>query len=64
MTVSGEEFSRRLESYSDDTIRLISGFDQISKEMALKALEIVATTDTEKEVIEKLEELKETEFMV
>lgn len=57
MTVSGEAFSRRLESYSDDTIRLISSFDQISKELALKALEIVATTDTEEEVLQKIQEL-------
>ncbi|MBQ1212600.1 MAG: hypothetical protein IIX69_04165 [Clostridia bacterium] len=58
MTVSGESFSRRLESYSDDTLILISSFDQISKELALKALEIVATTDTEEEVVRKLLELK------
>ena len=58
MIVSGEAFSRRLESYSDDTLMLISSFDQISKELALKALEIVATTDTEEEVVRKLLELK------
>ena len=58
MIVSGESFSRRLESYSDDTFMLISSFDQISKELALKALEIVATTDTEEEVVRKLLELK------
>ena len=56
--VTGDAFSKRLGSYSDDTFRLISSFDQISKEMALKALEIVATTDTEKEVVEKLCQLK------
>ena len=59
MKVSGEAFSRRLESYSDDTIRLISSFDQISKESALKALHIVAETDTEEEVIRKLTELRD-----
>ena len=59
MIVSGEEFSKRLESYSDETMILISSFNQISKELALKALEIVATTDTENEVVEKLNWLKE-----
>lgn len=59
MIVSGEAFSKRLESYSNDTMRLIMSFDQISKELALKALEIVATTDKEKEVVEKLHQLKE-----
>ena len=61
MIVSGEAFSRRLESYSDDTLMLISSFDQISKEAALKALEIVATTDTEEEVVEKLLQLKKSQ---
>ena len=56
MTVSGEAFSRRLESYSDDTSRLISSFK--IKKFALQALEIVATTDTEEEVVQKLHQLK------
>ena len=62
MTVNGEEFSRRLEGYSDDTMRLISSFDQISKELALKALDIVATTATEEEVVAKLLQLKKKSF--
>jgi hypothetical protein len=57
MKVTGEEYSARLRTYSDDTIRLIMSFKE--REKHLRALEIVSETDTEEEVIEKLNKLKQ-----
>lgn len=57
MNWNGEEYSRRLETYSDDTMLLISQCNTKAKFM--KAAEIVMTTDTEEEVVKKLRKLKE-----
>ena len=56
MIAKGEAFSRRLEMLSDDTMLMISEFDQISKESHLRALDIAAETDykTEEEVVKQL----------
>ena len=59
MRVRGEALSQRLESYTDYTLQLIMDIKNgLSKEKALQATEIVATTDTEAEVVKKLEKLK------
>ena len=57
MVVSGEAFSKRLASYSDDTIHLISEVSK-DKKTFYQALHIVQTTDTEEEVVEKLNQMK------
>ena len=57
MIVNGEAFSRRLESYSDDTIRLISKCMRY-RESGVKAIEIISSTDTEEEVVRRLKALK------
>ena len=61
MRLKGEEYSKRLREYSDDTIRLISDiYNGGSKEAVLKANDI--TTDSEldeKQVVERLRKLLE-----
>ena len=57
MNWDGEEYSRRLESYSDNTIRIISEFN--TRETFFKSVDIVMETDTEEEVARKLLQLKE-----
>ena len=60
MRLKGEAYSRRLESYSDSTIRLIMELNSMDKETALKESDI--TTDSEldeTEVVRRLENLKE-----
>ena len=56
MSWNGEEYSRRLASCSDNTMRLISEIN--TKEAFFKSVEIVMNTDTEEEVMEKLLQLK------
>ena len=58
MRLQGEEYSKRLESYSDSTIKLISLANSGTKELAMKEMEI--TTDStlnEDQVRSKLIEL-------
>ncbi len=60
MRVRGEEYSARLETYSDSTIQLImdTTSGSATKTQVLRVHEIVATTDTEEEVVRKLKELQ------
>ncbi len=59
MRVSGEEYSKRLASYSVSTLQLITDLNASTKEKALRKSEIIATTDTEEEVVKKLTALLE-----
>lgn len=55
MIVKGEAFSRRLEGFSTDTMRLIS---QLDHKYLLQALDIAAETDySETEVVQRIVEL-------
>ena len=56
MIVNGEAFTQRLKTYSDNTMLLISEIND--NELFTRAMEIVATTDTEEEVVKKLLQLK------
>ena len=57
MRLSGEEYSKRLAEYSDDTIRLISRINPI-RELQTQLSEITTNSElTEEEVVEKLQEL-------
>ena len=58
MRVKGEAFSKRLEGYTNSTIQLIMNIKNgKSKKKALQATEIIATTDNEQEVVQKLQAL-------
>lgn len=58
MILSGEAYSRRLEEFSDATIRLIMKVDGTSVQLALKSDKIVANSElTEEQVVEQLKEL-------
>ena len=57
MNWNGEEYSRRLRSYSDDTILLLSQCDD--RETFFKSTDIVMETDSEEEVRTKLKALLE-----
>lgn len=58
MRVKGEAYSRRLESYSDDTLYMISQL-MAYKDLWRKMNEITTTTESEKEVQKKLKPLME-----
>ena len=59
MRLQGEEYSRRLETFSDSTLQLMSDINSMSKEKALKQTEITANSDySEEEVVKLLLELK------
>ena len=55
MSYNGEEFSRRLERLSDDTLRLISQIE--SKKALYKAFDLIKTIDSEDELVEKIKEI-------
>ena len=58
MKVKGQEYSKRLASYSKSTLQLITDINcGSSKEIAMKKTEIIATTDNEQEVVQKLTQL-------
>ena len=58
MLLSGEAYSKRLEEFSDDTLRLISEVDRISREAVYKCSDITSDSDlTEEQVVEQLEAL-------
>ena len=59
MRLSGEAYSKRLRSYSDDTIRLISDINNgCSKKVAYKMTDITTDSElSEEEVVERLEAL-------
>ena len=57
--MNGEEFSKRIETFTDTTIELIMDMTGTSKEMARKTLDIVSNPKlTEEQVVEKLLEFK------
>ncbi len=59
MRVRGDEFSARLRTYADSTIQKIMDLKAGAiKERVIAINEIVATTDTEEEVVRKLKELQ------
>ena len=60
MRLRGEEYSKRLQPYSDDTIRLISVINNgNNKEIAIKMSDITTDSElTEEQVVEKILELK------
>lgn len=59
MRLQGEEYSRRLETFSDSTLQLIMDIDSTGRENALKTTEITANSDySEEEVVKLLLELK------
>ena len=59
MRLSGQAYSKRLRSYSDDTIRLISDINNgCSKKVAYKMTDITTDSElSEEEVVERLEAL-------
>ena len=61
MRLSGEEYSKRLRSYSDDTIRLIADINNgCSKKVAVEMTDITTNSElSEEEVAEKLKALLE-----
>ena len=60
MRLKGEAYSRRLESYSDSTIRLIMELNSMDKETALKESDITTDSElTEEQVVERLRKLLE-----
>ena len=64
MILSGEEYSKKLEGYSDFTMLLLSELSGMDKETCLKATEITATAElTEEQVVKKLKDLKESAMM-
>ena len=59
MRLKGEEYSKRLEGYSDATLQLISDIKRLSKAEILEAAEITTDSElTEEEVVAKLKELQ------
>ena len=59
MRLQGEEYSKRLSGYSDDTIRLISQMHALDMEHLLAATAITTdSTLTEEQVVAKLLKLK------
>lgn len=60
MRLRGEEYSKRLQQFSDDTIRLISDINNgNNREIAIKMSDITTDSElTEEQVVEKLLELK------
>ena len=61
MRLSGEEYSKRLEEYSDDTIRLISQTHALNVEDWRAARDITVDPNlTEEEVAERLKNLLAT----
>ena len=59
MRLKGEEYSKRLEEYSDETIRLIMDIDCIIREVSMEVSRITTDSElTEEQVVEKLLELK------
>ena len=59
MRLQGEEYSKRLETFSSFTMVLIMSINGISKEAAHKAGDITTDSElTEKEIVEKLLELR------
>ena len=61
MRLSGDAYSKRLESFSNFTLVLISGVHGMSKEINSKSLDITTNSElTEEQVIERLLELIRT----
>lgn len=60
MRLRGEEYSKRLQQFSDDTIRLISDINNgNNREIAIKMSDITTDSElTEEQVVEKILELK------
>jgi hypothetical protein len=60
MRLKGEAYSRRLESYFDSTLQLMSDIKSLSKEKVLKAADITTNSElTEEQVVAELLKLKE-----
>lgn len=58
MRLSGEEYSKRLREYSDDTIRLIMKTHAFGREDLYASTDITTNSElTEEQVVEKLKEL-------
>ena len=55
MHLNGEEYSRRLEELSDDTLRMIAELNDTKT--ILKAAEIIMTKDSEDEIVKMLQKL-------
>ncbi len=60
MLVSGEEYSKRLETFSDDTLRLIMATTNTRATYKKASLIIRETDNSEEEVARKLKELQAT----
>ena len=61
MRLRGEEYSRRLESYSDDTIRLLSEVIAMDIATVAKSEEIITNSEYDEATVQrKLRELKES----
>ena len=62
MRLSGEAYSKRLRSYSDDTIRLIADINNgCSKKVVYEKTDITTNSElSEEEVVEKLKALLES----
>ncbi|MBO5418262.1 MAG: hypothetical protein J6A50_06655 [Clostridia bacterium] len=61
MKLKGEAYSKRLEEYSDDTIRLIMECTAQPIEIVLQATAIIADSDnTEADVVRKLKKLRDS----
>ncbi len=61
MRLKGEEYSQRLESYSDSTISLIMALKVADKATVLRAADITTDSElSEEQVVQKLKKLKST----
>ena len=64
MRLKGEEYSKRLQEFSDSTIKLISEMMCFSKDIYQKCRDITTDSElTEEQVVEKLQELKASASM-
>ena len=58
MILNGEEYSKRLESFSHDTMLLMSKVFKRTKEGALKAMEMASDTEvTEEQLVAAMKQL-------
>ena len=58
MMLNGEEYSKKLRSLSDDTMRLIMSF-MTTQESFDMASQIISETEKEEDIVKKLKALKE-----
>ena len=60
MIVSGEEYSKKLATFSDDTMRLIMEINTLDIERIRAKTKIIEETETEAEIVRKLKKLRDS----